>query len=532
MKNQIIRYILWISCFFILFILFNTWQNEKNLLDNLKTDNKIKNININSDFKRSNITYLNENVNEIMINTNLISAKIDLNDGDISYFSLKKYNLFLNNDNEKVILFDKLNNNFCSIKFGFLINEEKKIDKIYNLKSTNFSIDEKDKNLVINLEYKINEHTKINKVYTFKSYSYDINLDFFVTNSSKDSISGYFFGLINYKNIQQNSNFLTSSNKNYINLACYTNAKPYKKIEFENITTKDFSFIETGGWIAFFEQYFLFSWIPNFYNRYVYSIEKKDENFYTLKCFNEDQKLVLPGDCIHFNSKLYLGPKIKDNLIRLHKGLDLSIDYGIFWPIASPMFLLLNKIYFFVNNWGLAIILITLMIKLLFFHLASVSYKSMGRMKTLQPRLDLLKEKYKDDKKMFGHAVLDLYKKEKVNPLSGCFPIIIQIPFFISLYYVLLESVELRHAPFLFWIQDLSNKDPYYILPVLMSLTIFIQQKMNPPLQDQTQKKIMDFLPFLFLLIFLQFPSGLILYWIINNILSIIQQFFIVKNQI
>jgi YidC/Oxa1 family membrane protein insertase len=172
----------------------------------------------------------------------------------------------------------------------------------------------------------------------------------------------------------------------------------------------------------------------------------------------------------------------------------------------------------------------TVLIKLLFFNLSAISYKSLGHMKKLQPRLDLLKEQYKDNKKEFSQAILELYKKERVNPLSGCLPILIQIPVFISLYYVLLESIELRHAPFIFWIKDLSAKDSYYILPIIMCLTMFVQQKLNPPIQDPFQQKVMMFMPFVFLLVFLQFPSGLVLYWIINNILSIIQQWIITKN--
>ena len=217
-------------------------------------------------------------------------------------------------------------------------------------------------------------------------------------------------------------------------------------------------------------------------------------------------------------------------LNKLSKGLDLAIDYGMFWPIASPIFLLLSKIYVLVNNWGLAIILVTIIIRLLFFHLSSISYKSMGNMKKLQPKMEILKHRYKDDKKMFGQAVMDLYKKEKVNPLSGCLPVLIQIPVFISLYYVLLESVELRQAPFIFWIKDLSDNDPYYVLPIIMAFTMYLQQKLNPPIHDPTQAKIMMFMPVIFLFIFLQFPSGLLFYLIVNNILSIIQQWVIMMK--
>lgn len=529
MSKQNIRYFLWVFIFFIVFILFNTWENEKILNDSLKSDNisqvNTSFVNMSNDFDGQN---LDDKSGEIVIDTNLISARINLSCGDIVYLSLKKYAEALGN-NDGIVVFTKSSDKHFYAQSGFFTN---KTDNLmdYSSRLINYNIGEDSSNLFVNLEYKLSNDIILNKVYTFKAYSYDIDVDVYVRNNSESIYSGRIYGLIKQKRISVKNSMLSGGMRAYEGGAVYTESKPYKKLSFDDISTKNFSYINNGGWIAMLERYFLSTWIPDFSYNYVYTAEKEHDNSFTLKYISESEMVVLPGECKLFESKLYVGPKVKDFLSRLYKGLDLSIDYGIFWPIASPVFLLLSNIFKLVKNWGVSIIIVTLMIKLLFFHLSSISYRSMGNMKKLQPRLNLLKERYKDDKKLFGQAVMDLYKKERVNPLSGCFPILIQIPVFISLYYVLLESVELRHAPFFLWITDLSSKDSYYILPVIMCLTMFLQQKLNPPIQDPLQAKIMMFMPFFFLLIFLQFPSGLILYWVVNNILSILQQWLIMKN--
>jgi len=533
MNKQSVRYILWILIFFLVFILFNTWENEKTLTDKLKSDSKSDYSSVVDFSSEVDDSILSENSKEISIDTSLVSAKIDLVGGDIVFLSLKKYAGAVKGSGDGIVVFEKSKDKSYFAQSGFFsgnISLDKINRYIYSSKYIDYSIEETDSNLLVNLEYELSDGIFINKVYTFRSYSYEIDVDFYIRNDSEKIYSGRIYGLIKQKRSIVKDSFFNASMRTYEGGAVYTESKPYKKIPFDDISSKDFSYIINGGWIAVLERYFLSSWIPDFSYDYIYTAEKKSDNLYVFKYISENEIVVFPGECKNFKSKLYVGPKVKDFLSKLYKGLDLSIDYGIFWPISSPIFLLLNKIFNLVQNWGVAIILVTFMMKLLFFHLSSISYRSMGNMKKLQPRLNLLKERYKDDKKQFGQAVMDLYKKEKVNPLSGCFPILIQIPVFISLYYVLLESVELRHAPFFLWITDLSSKDSYYILPVIMCLTMFVQQKLNPPVQDPLQAKIMMFMPFIFLLIFLQFPSGLILYWIVNNILSILQQWIIMKN--
>jgi YidC/Oxa1 family membrane protein insertase len=278
------------------------------------------------------------------------------------------------------------------------------------------------------------------------------------------------------------------------------------------------------------QHYFFTAWIPGNNNL--------KQTIYTRKLNNEtyligivtDYLLVGPGESAIFNSRLYAGPKTVSEISHIAPGIDLTVDYGVLTFLAAPLFWVLDKLHYISGNWGWAIILLTILIKILFFKLSETSYKSMAKMKKLTPRMNALKERYADDKKKFSEALMKVYKEEKVNPLGGCLPILIQIPVFIALYWVIIESVEMRHAPFLAWINDLSSQDPYYVLPVLMGVSMYIQQKLNPPPTDPMQQKIFLALPFVFTALFATFPSGLVLYWFVNNILSITQQYVINKR--
>jgi YidC/Oxa1 family membrane protein insertase len=231
-----------------------------------------------------------------------------------------------------------------------------------------------------------------------------------------------------------------------------------------------------------------------------------------------------------FSTRMFLGPKLQDEMKQVAPGLELTVDYGMLTVLAQPLFWLLKTIHNFVGNWGWAIVLVTVIIKLAFYKLSETSYKSMANMRKMAPRLQSLKERYGDDRQKLNQAMMELYKKEKINPLGGCLPIVVQIPVFIALYWVLLESVELRQAPFMLWITDMSAPDPYYILPLLMGATMLIQQKLNPAPLDPIQAKVMMVLPVVFTVFFAFFPSGLVLYWVVNNALSITQQWVITKR--
>jgi len=239
---------------------------------------------------------------------------------------------------------------------------------------------------------------------------------------------------------------------------------------------------------------------------------------------------VPAGETASYRTRLFVGPKLQDEMKQITPGLELTVDYGLLTVLAQPLFWLLKTIHQFIGNWGWAIVLVTVLIKLAFYKLSETSYKSMANMRKLAPRLQSLKERYGDDRQKLNQAMMELYKKEKINPLGGCLPIVVQIPVFIALYWMLLESVELRQAPFMLWIQDMSSPDPFYILPLLMGVTMLIQQKLNPAPMDPIQAKVMMVLPVVFTVFFAFFPSGLVLYWVVNNTLSIAQQWVITRR--
>jgi YidC/Oxa1 family membrane protein insertase len=326
-----------------------------------------------------------------------------------------------------------------------------------------------------------------------------------------------------------------AGNGGLINLATYfgaaisSQAKPFQKITFKEMKEKNLDLAITGGWASMIQHYFISAWIPsqtapaNYYSRVL------PNGMYTIGVLGST--LTAPaGGKIATESKLYTGPAIADQMSAAAPNLNLTIDYGWFWFISIAIFWMMQKIYDVVGNWGWSIVLVTIVIKILFYKLSAKSYRSMAALKRLQPRMEALKERYADDKQKLTQATMDLYRQEKVNPMSGCLPILIQIPVFIALYWVLVESVQLRQAPFIFWIHDLTQHDPYYVLPLLMGISMFIQQRLNPPPPDPTQAKVMMLMPVIFTVMFANFPAGLMLYWFVNNTLSFMQQWYVMHH--
>lgn len=334
------------------------------------------------------------------------------------------------------------------------------------------------------------------------------------------------------------------SSHGFFGVSSYTGAavslppeKLYEKISYDKIKKENLYKSVKAGWVAMQQPYFISAWVPELNNTsLIYShfteadVEKEDSKpIYTIG--SKTRELTInPQSEVSVTSKLYTGPVITRKLQEIAPGLELTIDYGIFWWISTPIFYVLKQIHDVLGNWGWSIVVITLLIKLLFFHLSAKSYHSMARLRQLQPRVDALRERYKDNKEKLTKAMMELYSKEKVSPFGGCLPIVVQIPVFIALYWVLIESVELRQAPWILWIQDLSAKDPYYILPVIMGGTMLLQQMLSPPPPDPTQKQVMMAMPIVFTFLFATFPAGLVLYWTVNNTVSILQQWVITKR--
>ena len=317
----------------------------------------------------------------------------------------------------------------------------------------------------------------------------------------------------------------------FIGPAVFTQEGKFQKIDFSDIEKNKASHVKSAndGWFGIVQHYFVSAWIPQNEAAREFYTRRVENNLYSVGLIQALPALA-PGAQQTHEAILFSGPQLQDVLEKLAPGLELVVDYGWLTFLAKPIYWLLEKLYGLVANWGWAIVLLTVIIKLIFYPLSAASYKSMAKMKAVTPRLMKLRELYANDKAKLNQAMMELYKTEKINPLGGCLPILIQIPVFIALYWVLLASVEMRNAPWLGWVTDLSVPDPYYILPVIMAITMFIQTKLNPPPPDPIQAKVMMFMPIIFSIFFFFFPAGLVLYWLVNNILSIAQQYYVMKQ--
>jgi YidC/Oxa1 family membrane protein insertase len=315
----------------------------------------------------------------------------------------------------------------------------------------------------------------------------------------------------------------------FLGAALTTPDKRFYKFKFSDMAKNPYQAQLPGGWVAMIQHYFLSAWVPNPNLTHTYSTRVTGQGF-NIAGFTSPPLLVDPGQKGQTGAQFYVGPKDQYRLAEIAPHLDLSVDYGWLWWIAQPLFWLLHQLHSLVGNWGVAIILLTVIIKGAFFRLSATSYRSMANMRRVQPQLIELRERYADDKAKQSQEMMNLYKKEKINPLGGCLPILVQMPVFIALYWVLMESVELRQAPFALWIRDLSLMDPYFVMPLLMGASMWFMQKLNPPPPDPMQAKIMQWLPVIFTFFFLWFPAGLVLYWLVNNLLSIAQQWYITRQ--
>jgi YidC/Oxa1 family membrane protein insertase len=368
------------------------------------------------------------------------------------------------------------------------------------------------------------------KIYTFYPNEYEFEMDLLITNKSDVVRGGYFYGQI----LRDGSDDPSASTGGFglptFNGAAYwAPEKKYNKLDFDDLTEK-FSARHEGGWVAWVQHYFLSAWIPEQSARHEVAGWQTSEGNYAISFIEQEPIRIEPNQTESVSIRGYLGPKIENQLETVADGLNLAVDYGFLFMISKLLFQILSFIQSFAGNWGVAIILLTLLVKALFLWPSAISYKSMARMRKLQPQLTRLKDEYGQDRQRMSQEMIKLYQKEKVNPFGGCLPVLMQMPVFIALYWALLESVELRQAPFFGWIQDLSVMDPYFILPLLMGVSMYIQTSLNPTPPDPTQAKVMKFMPIMFTVFFLFFPAGLVLYWLTNNILSIIQQWYITRR--
>jgi len=375
---------------------------------------------------------------------------------------------------------------------------------------------------------------QVEKTYVFRRGSYTVEVEHRVINTSDSVWNGNLYTqLQRTEPSTDGGGFSPTSRVTYSGAAYYSPEDKYTKESFSDLREQPLDRSVTGGWIAMVEHYFMAAWIPPAQTpRYFQSsvIDASPRPRYLIR-YQSGAAEIAPGQAQTFNDRLFIGPKKQKMLAEIAPGLELTVDYGIFTIFSKPLFWLLEKIHSVVGNWGWAIVLLTVLIKLAFFKLTEAQYRSMARMRKLQPRIEALKERYGDDRQKMSQAMMELYRTEKVNPMGGCLPILVQIPIFIALYWVLLESVELRQAPFIFWIKDLSSPDPLYVLPVINGAAMIMTQRMTPaPGMDPMQRRMMNALPVVFSVLFAFFPAGLVLYWATNAVISLAQQWVITRR--
>ena len=371
---------------------------------------------------------------------------------------------------------------------------------------------------------------EVTKVFLFQPEGHLVEMEYRIDNRGTEPFSAGMFAQLKRDGtpIEEGGGFGLGP-RPYLGAALTTSEDRYFKLGFDDLDEENYRETVEGGWIAILQHYFLSSWIGDAANTNRYYGQRRDDGTYIVG-FTSPVQRIEPGQLATFRSSFYAGPKDQKTLETISPNLNLTIDYGFLWWMAVPLFYLLDWLHGFVNNWGVAIILLTVIIKAVLYPLSAASYRSMAKMRKVAPQMKRLQERYKDDRQKLSSEMMSLYKKEKANPLGGCLPILVQMPVFIALYWVLFESVELRQAPFFLWIDDLSAMDPFFVLPILMGASMFFQQTLNPPMPDPMQARIMKMMPIMFTVLFLFFPAGLVLYWLLNNVLSMTQQWIITRQ--
>lgn len=465
----------------------------------------------------------------IKVETDLFRTEISTLGGTLQRAYLLDYPVAPETPNNKFELLSPAMPDFFIAQSGLIGSEKDKApshEAVYQVEQTEFRLADGQDKLDVSLRWNSSDGVEVIKHIVFQRGSYVIEVIHEVKNHSGSVWVARDYGQLQRSEPKSQSSLTTYT---YTGGVYYTPTDKYEKVKFEEMAKKSLSVDSAQGWLAMIQHYFLGAWIPPSDQIEHYYTNSLAGPKYLIGSYSPSVN-VPAGASYQFKRQLYVGPKLQDKLESIAPGLELTVDYGWLTVIAKPIFWLLETIHDLVRNWGWSIILLTIIIKVLFFKLSETSYKSMANMRKLTPRLQAMKDRYGDDKQRLNQAMMDLYKKEKINPLGGCLPIVVQIPVFIALYWVLLESVELRQAPFTLWINNLSAKDPYFILPLIMGVSMFIQQKLNPAPPDPMQAKIMMSLPFVFTIFFAFFPAGLVLYWVVNNLISILQQWYITRK--
>ena len=466
----------------------------------------------------------------IEVSTDTLKVVIDTQGGDIIQASLVDYLAEMEHSDVPFTLLEQNQQRTYVAQSGLIgVNgTDLRSRPIFNATQSTYQLQEGQQSLEVILSLTDDTGALINKIYNFSRGSHLVNLTYAVDNRGTQPWSANLFGQLKRDRSADPTAAGGMGMSAYLGAAFSFPDEKYYRYDFDDMDDENLKRTELGGWVGMLQHYFVTAWVPNPQLRNSYSTRVNNNNY--IAGFVSPALELRAGESGTTSADFYAGPKIQADLEAISENLDLVVDYGWLWWISQPLFWLLNTMYGFVGNWGVAIMLTTLCVKAFFFYPSAISYRSMAKMRALAPEIAKLKEKFGDDRAKMSQGMMELYKREKANPLSGCFPIIIQMPVFIGLYWMLMETVELRHAPFMLWIHDLSVQDPYFVLPLLMGATMFIQQTLNPTPPDPMQAKIMKMLPIVFTVFFLWFPAALVLYWLTNNILSITQQYVITKR--
>lgn len=461
----------------------------------------------------------------ISVTTDLYKADIETTGGDLRRLELLKHRA-AENDKTNFVLMDDSAKPMTYVAQTGLIGADLPTHKVvFTSAAPSYQMQDGKDSLEVRLSW-VGNGVTVDKIYTFHRNKYAIDVSYEIKNDSATAITPtVYYQIVHDSESNQGSKLMPT----FTGGSYYTEANKFKKLKFANMEKEPLKLDTNDGWVGLLQHYFVGAWIPKDGLAREFYTKKLSDHMYIIGT-KSSLGTIATGASLNVPARLFAGPQIQKDLQETAPGLEYTVDYGWLTVVASPLFWLLSKIHSVVGNWGVAIILLTVLIKAAFFKLSATSYRSMAKMRELAPRLQAMKEKFGDDKQKMQQAMMEMYKKEKINPMGGCLPIVVQIPVFISLYWMLLGTIELRHAPFFGWIHDLSAIDPYYILPIFMGATMIIQTYLNPPPTDPIQAKVMKVMPVVFSVFFFFFPAGLVLYWLVNNVLSITQQWYINKT--
>ena len=521
------RGLLVIALLFMSFIVYQQWQLDYHTPKPVATEQTVTSTSDVPAFSTGSNTVIATDTQVkgkvITLENDVFRLKINTLGGDVISSELLKYDAELDS-NMPFVLLQNTPEHVYIAQSGLIGKDgiDTKAGRAdYQVEGENFKLADGQNELIVPLVYQ-KEGVTYRKIFVLKRGEYDIAVNYEINNQSDKTIEVEPYGQLRHTLVDSSGNVAMPT---YTGGAYSSSETNYKKYSFSDMENANLSVNTKAGWVAVLQHYFVSAWIPNQdADNQLYTLTDKANNIGSIG-YRGPVVAIQPNTTEKLTSKLWTGPKLQNEMGQVADHLDLTVDYGWAWFIAKPLFWLLTFIQQLVHNWGVAIICVTLVVKAILYPLTKAQYTSMAKMRMLQPKLQEMRERFGEDRQRMSQEMMKLYKDEKVNPLGGCLPLLLQMPIFIALYWTFMEAVELRHAPFFGWIQDLSAQDPYYILPILMGASMFLLQKMSPtPVADPMQQKIMNFMPLIFMVFFLWFPAGLVLYWLVSNLITIIQQ--------